>query len=74
MLYKPDVKVIEAFRNLEGNPNFMTILEWFQSGLDRTDHEGRSAVEEYRIRWNQGGTQVLEKVFEARGIAKVAKR
>jgi hypothetical protein len=71
MLYKPDVKVIEAFRNLEGNPSFMTILAWFQSGLDRTDHEGRKTVEEYRLRWNQGGTQVLETVFEIREIAKV---
>lgn len=70
MLYKPDEKVVQAFKNLEGNPSFMTILEWFQSGLDRTDHEGRKAVEEYRLRWNQGGTQVLEKVMEVRRQAK----
>ena len=70
MLYKPDDKVVQAFGNLEGNPSFMTILEWFQSGLDRTDHEGRKSVEEYRLRWNQGGTQVLEKVFEIRELAK----
>jgi hypothetical protein len=69
MLYKPDAKVIAAFRQLEGNPSFMTILEWFQSGLDRTDHEGRKAVEEYRLRWNQGGTQVLEMVMEIRKLA-----
>ncbi len=70
MLYKPDDKVVRAFRNLEGNPSFMTLLEWFQEGLDRTDHEGRKAIEEYRLRWNQGGTQVLEKVFEVRELAK----
>lgn len=70
MLYKPDAKVVQAFRNLEGNPSFMTILEWFQDGLDRTDHEGRKAIDEYRVRWNQGGGQVLETVFETRELAK----
>jgi len=63
MIYKPDKKVMMAFRNLRGNPNFMTILGFLEDCRDRTDHEGRKSVEEYKLRWNQGGTQVIEELL-----------
>lgn len=66
MLYKPDRKVLQAFAQLEGDPRFMTILEYFQTCLDRLDHEGRKRVEEHRLRWDQGAGQVLEGIMQLR--------
>jgi hypothetical protein len=63
MIFKPDKKVMLAFRNLRGNPNFMTILEFLGDCRDRTDHEGHKTVEEYKLRWNQGGGQVIDEIL-----------
>jgi hypothetical protein len=52
-----------AFRNLRGDPSFLTILKFLEECRDRTDHEGRKTVEEHQVRWNQGGTQVLDEIL-----------
>lgn len=64
MIYKPEPPVMKAFANLRGNSNFMTILKFIRDCRDRTDAEGRTAIEEYKMRWCQGGSQDLSEILK----------
>ena len=70
MLFKAEPKVIAAFKVLEGNPSFMTILQYLKDNRERIDQEGRKQTEEYRLRWNQGATQVIDDLLAHRETAK----
>lgn len=64
MIYKPEPKIMKAFANLRGNPNFMTILEFIKKCRDRTDEESRTTIDEYKLRWCQGGSQDLSEILK----------
>lgn len=70
MLSKPDQIVYKAFLALEGDPNFMRILEYLDANRSKLESEGRKEVEIHRLRWKQGAGQVLDDIFETRAVAK----
>jgi hypothetical protein len=63
MIYKPDQKVMQAFRAMRGNQNFEVILKFLKDCRDRTDAEGRSEPQEHRLRWNQGSTKTIDEII-----------
>jgi hypothetical protein len=64
MIYKPEKDVMIAFSRLRGNPNFETFIKFIRECRDRTDREGSKAVEDYSVRWHQGGSQDLTEILD----------
>lgn len=60
---KPDTKVMQAFAALRANPHFLAILEYLENCKRTSDDEHRTIAEEYRVRWNQGGTRVVDEIL-----------
>ena len=63
MICKPDPQELRAFASLRGDPNFKVILEYFERSLRQIDDDSRKHAEEFRVRWAQGGTQVLSEIL-----------
>ena len=52
-----------AFRSLRGNPNFEVILKYLEDCSRQLDKDSRRMPEEYRIRLNAGGAEVIDEII-----------
>lgn len=72
MLQRPELRVIQAFNNLEGNVEFQVVLAWLQGNLDEIRKSNDSTKDEVLTRWNQGACQALEELIDTAKNARQA--
>jgi len=65
MIYRPDnSNVLKAFARLRGNQDFKVIIEYLDYCLVRTESDMARSVEEYKMRWHQGGAQDIQAILK----------
>ena len=72
MLQRPELRVIQAFNNLEGSVEFQVVLTWLQGNLDEIRKSNDSTKDEVLTRWNQGACQALEELIDTAKNARQA--
>ena len=64
MIYRPDnPEVMKSIAKLRSNRDFMIFIEFLDTCLDRTNQEMGRAIDEYKVRWFQGGAQDLHEIL-----------
>lgn len=54
-----DERLVSAIISLEGNKDFVTVVEWLSDNLNEEELNNRTIKDEVFLRWGQGHVQIL---------------
>lgn len=74
MISRPDQKVLQAVAGLQGNQNFIIFLKYLEGCMLELDRSGRLQPEDYKMRLNAGGAQVIEDILKLSEDSKQLRR
>lgn len=74
MLEQANVRVLQAFSALEGNPDFEEICAWLGKSLVTIRTDTDTQRDEVLTRWQQGGSQVIAEILKKKEAARATLR